>query len=212
MKRKNLPFPVMNLQFFAEDISDPEVTDPKPNTDPEPTPDPDPEPQLSVEEQLQQMRVENAKLKKLQEKAASEAAEYKKQLRAKQSADEIALQEKAEKEAERDEQFKQLLKENEVNKLEKNFLALGYPEDKANLAAIAQYDGDTDTLFKIQSEMQQALVKQKEAEWLKSRPEVSTGAGDEKPAITREQFEKLGYSARVEFKRKYPQTYKAYTK
>ena len=43
MKRKNLPFPVMNLQFFAEDISDPEVTDPKPNTDPEPTPDPDPE-------------------------------------------------------------------------------------------------------------------------------------------------------------------------
>lgn len=167
--------------------------------------------ELTAEEQLQQMRVEMAKLKKQQEKAASEAADYKKQLRAKQSADEIALQEKAEKEAERDAQFEQLLKENKVNKLEKNFLALGYPEEKANKAAIAQYEGDTDTLFKIQLEMQQALVKQKEAEWLKSRPEVSIGAGNEKTTVTREQFEKMGYSQQVAFKQKYPQTYKSYT-
>ena len=55
---------------------------------------------------------------------------------------------KAEKEAERQEQFDELLKENTVNKLSKNFLKLGYPEDKAEEAANAQYDGDTETLFR----------------------------------------------------------------
>lgn len=121
-----------------------------------------------------------------------------------------AAQEKAEKEAERQEQFDNLLKENTVNKLSKNFLKLGYPEDKAEEAANAQYDGDTETLFRIQSEVQQALIKQKEAEWLKSRPYVSTGVGDEKTSVTKEQFNKMGYSQRVEFKKKYPETYKSY--
>ena len=195
-----------NLQFFAE---------PAPEPTPEPTPTPEPEPtpesQLSAEEQLQQMRVEMAKMKKSLDKATGEAADYKKQLRAKQSEDEIRLQEKAEKEAERQEQFDKLLKENTVNKLSKNFLKLGYPEDKAEEAANAQYDGDTETLFRIQSEVQANLIKQKEAEWLKSRPVVSTGAGDEKTTVTKEQFNKMGYTKRVEFKQKYPETYKSYT-
>ena len=56
-------------------------------------------------------------------------------------------------------------------------MGLGYPQDKATEAAEAQYDGDTDTLFKIQSEVQQALIKKKEAEWLKNRPPVNSGAG-----------------------------------
>ena len=198
-----IPF---NLQFFAEPAPEP-APEPTPTPEPEPTP----EPQLSAEEQLQQMRVEMAKMKKSLDKATGEAADYKKQLRAKQSEDEIRLQEKAEKEAERQEQFDKLLKENTVNKLSKNFLKLGYPEDKAEEAANAQYDGDTETLFRIQSEVQANLIKQKEAEWLKSRPVVSTGAGDEKTTVTKEQFNKMGYTKRVEFKQKYPETYKSYT-
>ena len=140
----------LDLQFFAKE------TDPQPEPTPEPAPEPQPEqtpePQLSVEEQLQKALVENEKLKRAQEKA--------------------------EKEVERQEQFDKLLKENTVNKLSKNFLKLGYPEDKAEEAANAQYDGDTETLFRIQSEVQESLIKQKEAEWLKSRPPVATGAGD----------------------------------
>ena len=155
--------------------------------------------------------LENAKLKKAQEKAASEAADYKKKYNATLTDAQKAAQEKAEKEAERQEQFDKLLKENTVNKLSKNFLKLGYPEDKAEEAANAQYDGDTETLFRIQSEVQESLIKQKEAEWLKSRPVVSTGAGDEKTTVTKEQFNKMGYTKRVEFKQKYPETYKSYT-
>ena len=111
MKENKVKIP-FNLQFFAEPA-------PEPTPEPTPTPEPEqtPEPQLSAEEQLQQMRVEMAKMKKSLDKATGEAADYKKQLRAKQSEDEIRLQEKAEKEAERQEQFDKLLKENTVNKL-----------------------------------------------------------------------------------------------
>lgn len=175
MKRNENPFrEKMNLQFFAKE------PEPAPNPEPtlEPTPNPEPEPQLSAEEQLQQALVEIEKLKRAQEKAATDAADWKKKYNATLTDAQKAAQEKAEKEAERQEQFDKLLKENTVNKLEKNFLKLRYPEDKAKEAANAQYDGDTETLFRIQSEVQINLIKQKEAEWLKSRPQVNTGAGE----------------------------------
>lgn len=211
MKRNESPFKnKINLQFFAEPAPEP-TPSPEPVPNPTPEPNPNPEPQLSVEEQLQQALVENEKLKRAQEKAASDAADWKKKYNATLTDAQKAAQEKAEKEAERQEQFEQLLKENTVNKLSKNFLKLGYPEDKAEEAANAQYDGDTETLFRIQSEMQESLIKQKEAEWLKSRPVVTTGAGDEKTTVTKEQFNKMGYAKRVEFKQKYPETYKSYT-
>ena len=117
-------------------------------------------------------------MKKAMDKATSDTAKYKKQLREKQSAEEIALQEKAEKEAEREEAYQKLLKENTVTKYEKNFLALGYSEELATKAANAQYDGDTEELFKIQQDFQTNLLKQKEAEWAKSRPNPQAGNGE----------------------------------
>lgn len=178
MKRKMNNRMKLNLQFFAEparpqaDNNDAESEN-RQNDD---TVANDDSSDLSIEERMQQLLVENAKLKKEKDKASSEAADYKKKYNATLTDVQRAAQEKADKEAEREEQFNRLLKENQVNKLEKSFLALGYPEDKANQAAIAQYDGDTDTLFKIQSEMQTAFIKHAEAEWLKSRPEVNSGA------------------------------------
>lgn len=175
-ERNRIP---LNLQFFASSGSDPEpIQDPEPNPNPEPSPDPTPDPEPSAEEQIQALMVENAKLKKAQEKAASEAANYKKKYNATLSEKEKASLEKAEKEAEREEQYQSLLRENKINKLEKNFVLLGYSDEQANKAATAQYDGDTETLFKIQSEVQQAIVKQKETEWLKSRPEPNAGNGE----------------------------------
>lgn len=132
---------------------------------------------ISWEEKYKELMAENAKLKKATDKATSEAAAFKKQLREKQTADEIALQEKAEKDLEREEKFNQLLRENTINKSEKNFILLGYSEEQANQAATAQFDGDFETLFKLQAEVQKNLIKSKEAEWLKSRPLVNTGGG-----------------------------------
>lgn len=178
----------MNLQLFAKEPGG-EPTGGDSGNEPENEVDDDaggdeqdgempPEDDASLAEQLAQLRVENAKIKKAMDKAASEAAGYKKKLREKQSAEEIALQEKAEKEAEREEAFQKLLKENTVAKYEKNFLALGYSEDLAAKAANAQYDGDTEELFKIQQNFQNVLLRQKETEWAKSRPDPPAGNGE----------------------------------
>ena len=134
----------MNLQHFAEPTQESPKDEPKPPAQ-EPPKDQlsdnpgsrSDEPQPSLEEQLQQMRIENAKLKKAQEDAATDASNY-----------------------------------------EKNFLTLGYSQELAKKAAEAQFEGDTDTLFLVQSQVQEAIVKAKEAEWYKNRPEITTGAGD----------------------------------
>ncbi len=183
----------MNLQLFAKEPgSEPtggdsgngpenEVDDDAGSDEPGGEAPPEGDDNASLAQQLAHLRVENAKIKKAMDKAASEAAGYKRKLREKQSAEEIALQEKAEKEAEREEAFQKLLKENTVAKYEKNFLSLGYSEDLAAKAANAQYDGDTEELFKIQQNFQNALLKQKETEWAKSRPDPPAGNGEDEP-------------------------------
>ena len=176
----------MNLQFFAKEPSDYNTAGDKAEDELNDIPDDDSEseedsdadsPKLAEENAT--LKVQIAKMKKAMDKAASDTARYKKQLREKQTAEEIALQEKAEKEAEREEAYQKLLKENTVTKYEKNFLALGYSEELATRAANAQYDGDTEELFKIQQDFQSALLKQKEAEWAKSRPNPQAGNGED---------------------------------
>ena len=168
----------LNLQFFAE----PEPT-PEPNPEPTPAPQPSTEPQpkepeLSAEERLQQIMVENAKLKKATDKATSEAAEFKKKWKSALTEQEKADMEKAEKEAERQGQYESLLRENSINKFEKNFLKLGYSPELAVKASEAQFDNDTESLFEIQSQHQANIVKQKQNEWLKTRPTPQGGNGE----------------------------------
>lgn len=183
----------MNLQHFAEPTPEPPKDEPKPQV-PEPPKDHpgekpgsgSDEPQPSIEEQMQQLRIENAKLKKAQEDAATDASNWKKKYNATLSDAEKLAQEKADKEAEKDAELARLRKESAVSKYEKNFLTLGYSQELAKKAAEAQFDGDTDTLFLVQSQAQEAIVKAKEAEWYKNRPEINTGAdtgADEDPFL-----------------------------
>lgn len=185
MRKQNLEPLRMNLQLFAKEPSDDNTAGDKAEDELNDIPDDDSEseedsdadsPKLAEENAA--LKVQIAKMKKAMDKATSDTARYKKQLREKQTAEEIALQEKAEKEAEREEAYQKLLKENTVTKYEKNFLALGYSEELATRAANAQYDGDTEELFKIQQDFQSALLKQKEAEWAKSRPNPQAGNGE----------------------------------
>ena len=135
----------------------------------------------SQDEIIASLRLENAKLKRATDKATSEASEYKKKLRDKQSVEEIEAQEKAEKQAQIDEEIKQLRKENEVNKLEKTFLGLGYySEEQAHKSAVAQYDGDMETVFAIQREVQEKIKNDVKAEIIANNPEINSGEGEEK--------------------------------
>ena len=185
MRKQNLEPLRMNLQLFAKEPADDNTAGDNAEDELNDISDDDVEleensdadsPKLAEENAA--LKVQIAKMKKAMDKAASDTARYKKQLREKQTAEEIALQEKAEKEAEREEAYQKLLNENTVTKYEKNFLALGYSEELATRAANAQYDGDTEELFKIQQDFQSALLKQKEAEWAKSRPNPQAGNGE----------------------------------
>lgn len=156
-------------------------------------------------EQNQALMTEIAKYKKASDKNASEAADWKKKYNATLSAQEQASVEKAEKEAEYAEYVKGLEREVAVNRYFKQYTIQGYSAEKAQKAAEAFYDGDTDALFKISSEAQEEIIKAKEAEWLKSRPDIHAGTGSTQ--ITQEQFNKMNITERTELFRKSPETY-----
>ena len=125
---------------------------------------------------MQELMVELAKLKRAQEKAASEAAEYKKKYNAKLSEKEKADEEKARIEAEKDEQ---------------SYLSLGYTADEASKMAVAEVDEDFDAKLKIQLAVQKRQKREYEAEFYKNRDRFNAGTGGDK-AITKEQFDNMG--------------------
>lgn len=170
------------------------------------------ESQPSVEEQLQDALTQIAKLKRSFDKASSEAADYKKKYNATLSEKERIDIEKAEQEAERDEQFKALVRENQISKLEKGYLGMKYTTDEASRMAIAEADGDLEAKMKILAEVDARKQKELEQEFMRKIPQPNFGVGDEKPSMTKEEFQKLSYKQVRDFKEKYPNTYKEYMK
>lgn len=159
-----------------------------------------------LNEKLQEALTELAKVKRNQEKAASEAAEYKKKWKESLSASEQASMEKAEVEAQRDEELKQLRRDNSINKVEKNYLAMGWTADEASRMAIAEVDGDIDTKVKIMAEVDARKKKEYEAEFIRNRPDVNIGGGSG-VSYTKEQFDKMGVVERTKLKRENPAEY-----
>lgn len=129
----------------------------------------------STEEQLQALMIENAKLKRSFDKAASEASDYKKKYNATLSEQEKASLEKAEEQARRDERLAELEREVSVHRFTEQFLDLGYDKESAIAAATAQVDGDIDTLFKLQKKIIDEKILAKEQELIKDIPRAKTG-------------------------------------
>jgi hypothetical protein len=90
-------------------------------------------------------------------KANSEAADYKKQLRTKQTEDEAKAAQDEEDRRQLQEAYDKLLKESNTSKHKASFLALGYDDKTAQEAAVAMVEGDTAKLFSIQKSHQDAL-------------------------------------------------------
>ena len=84
-------------------------------------------------------------------------------------------------------------------------------DDKSIEALIdAVADADHSMIASVIENEVQRRVKSEKAEWLKSRPPVNAGSGEDS-AITQEQFNKMNYHERVEFKNKNPELYKKFT-
>ena len=113
---------------------------------------------------------EMIRLKNALNKANSEAADYKKKLRDKQSDEEAAKQAK-------DEEYNKILQENtdlkrsiSVSEKKAKLLAMGYDEKLAGETAIAMVDGDMDKVMTNQSIYLEAQKKEIKVDHLKNTP------------------------------------------
>lgn len=184
MNDKNLM--EMNLQLFAEN-PDPE---PKPDDNPdvgnEPAPDgagdegKDNAPTLEqLMTELAKERAELAKLKNSLDEASSEAAKYKKALREKQSAEEIQTEEKLKAQEEHNRYVASLEAFKKQAEAKARYALQGMNEELATKAAEAEVKGDYDGLAAIQRRHTEELLKAREKEWLKNRPDINTGNGED---------------------------------
>lgn len=134
---------------------------------------------------------EITKLKTALSKSNSEAAEYKRQLREKQTEAEKAEAERAEREKAAEEERVTLKKMVAVMELEKQYLAAGYSAELATASAKAQADGDTETVMKNQIAFLESERKRIEAEALKNQPNLSKGNPPSTEEAEKREYEQM---------------------
>lgn len=148
--------------------------------------------------------------KDVADKYASEAANYKKQLREKLSEEEKAK-------AERDEEFKAMQSELETLRTEKavdantkRWMSLGYDEKLATETAKAMINGDTEKVFANHAKFIAEKEKNLRAQLLKDTPAPPSGEGNK--GMTKDDFSKLSLAEKQAFAKEKPEQYKEFYK
>ena len=119
---------------------------------------------------------EVTKLKNALSKANSDAAEWKRQFREKQTEAERAEAERKEREAAVEEELRTLRRDKTVSGYIAQYLALGYAQELALKAAEATADNDAATIMSCQQEYIAAKTKELEAAALNKQPTLTPGA------------------------------------
>lgn len=142
------------------------------------------------------------------DKAMSEAAGYKKQLRERMSEDEAAK-------AKADEAMAAVMAELETLKADKavseytaQFMGIGYDEALAKATAKAMQSGDVAAMFKNHAKFVADREKALKAELLKGTPTPPAGEGA-KGTTTKDQFKKMNLVEKQAFAREHPEEYAA---
>ena len=146
------------------------------------------------------------KMKSALDKATSEAAGYKKQLRERMSEDEANAVKAAEEREAIMAELEQLRAEKVIDQHTTKFLGLGYDEKLARETAKAMAAGDTETVFKNHAKFIVEREKALKAEILKSTPTPPPGDGGEK--FSKEDVQKMSLAERQKFFRENPEQYK----
>jgi hypothetical protein len=138
---------------------------------------------------------EIAKLKESVTRANSEAAQYKKELKAKMSADELKAKEDAENLQKLIDERDALLKDKRMADYRSKFLENQFDADLADKSAKAMVDGDFDTVFSLLGKHITNLEKKFKAENIDRTPKPQ--GGDESDAtVSKAQFNAMGYAER----------------
>ena len=140
----------------------------------------------TVEELMAQLaaeRAEKEKYKTANDKLSKEAATTKRQLRAKQTAEEQEAEAQAEAQRLAEEEREQLRKEN--NRFKAMAAYKSFDEKTVDKWLEAVSEADHVTLASMIEAEKQKAVKEAQAEWMKTRPPVNTG---QYSSMTREQI------------------------
>lgn len=140
----------------------------------------------------------------------AEAADWKKKYHSTLSEADKAKLEQEESTKKLQAELSVLKREKGISENKAKFLALGYSEDLANETAEALFDGNADKVFENQKKAFEAKLAAQKAELLQGTPKPQGGEGDGK--ITKEQFDKLGYEARVKLYNENPTLYNELSK
>ena len=146
------------------------------------------------------------RLKAALSKSNSEAADFKKQLREKLSAEELKAKEDAEKWEEIVKERDALLREKTIATHKAKFLSLGYDESLANETAEAMANGQLDKVFANQKKHLDAVEKKIRADVLKDTPKPEGGNGSE--TITKEKFSQMSIAEQHKYSVEHPEEYK----
>lgn len=118
----------------------------------------------SLMAQLAQEKANNAKLKADNDKLCTSEGNLRKQLRAKQTAEEQQAEAEAEQAAQRDAYVKDLEKFKAVTESSERYLGMGMPTEMAKATAAAEYEGNMDVVTGNISKFMAERDKQKETE------------------------------------------------
>ncbi len=170
-------------------------------------------------EELMALEVEEPKadttaydnLKKRFDEVASEAANYKKQLRANMTEAEQKAAADAEKYANIEAELEQLKQEKAIAENAKGLVAIGYDEKLATEVATALYKGDAETVIKAQAKFVDAQKKAVIADAVKNTPPPPAGNGGDK-TLTKAEFSKMSLNEQMEVYEKTPDLYNELTK
>jgi hypothetical protein len=154
--------------------------------------------EMSAEEKLNavleyEIDVPNVdKLKEAISKANSEAAGFKKQLREKQSEEEIKAAQAAEEREELLRKVEELTKEKTIKQYESSYLTIGYDADMAKQNAEALYSGNFDVVFANQKDFIEAQKKVAVSAAFDKQPGLSNGSPitNEKKDVLADQLRK----------------------
>lgn len=116
------------------------------------------------------------RLKDAVSRANSEAADYKKQLRAKQTAEEAQAAQAAEEREAIMKELEGLKKDKAISSFQAKFMSLGYDAESAHEAAKAMEAGDYDTVFSAQAKFIEETKKNAVIDSLKTQPGITGGA------------------------------------
>lgn len=145
--------------------------------------------------------------KELYDKAASDTANYKKQLRATMSeAEQKALADAEERKAIQDE-LEKLRAEKTIAENSKGLVAIGYDEKTATEVATAFMKGDFATVVQAQAKFVDAQKKSVIASAVKDTPPPPADNGND-VVMTKEKLKTMTPNERFEFSQKNPEEYK----